>query len=447
MQLMAATQRSAAWPSLMVSKKNAPRIALISLFHLANNIRLVKEADALVSAGYEVDVFATRYLSWAGPGDAALLKHARWRAHFVSYDRTQNPALFWYSRFRRKIASRLWLLLRNRIPSWITDSFAFRALDRVLPEMHSLVMRHPADLYIGHGSQSLPIVVDAARRNHAMAGFDAEDFHLGMKMMNQPSSLDDELTEFTDAQCMRKIQYLTAASPGVAAALARIYPSLQPVPILNVFSLAERPATMRPSRPEDSMRLYWVSQTIGRDRGLEDAVRACALLPPGSVELHLRGNWQVGYERELRCLWDVSTRNPAALVIQELLPPDQMVRAATMYDVGLALETPCSENRRICMNDLSTSKVFTYLLAGLAVAASGVEANPSIFEGSGFTYRSGDAEGLANGLRHWVVNRQALCVARENAWRISEQKYNWEIEQRKLLAMVEGALAGRPVAA
>src|SRR2546422_9615422 len=64
--------------------------------------------------------------------------------------------------------------------------------------------------------------------------------------------------------------------------------------------------------------------------------------------------------------------------------PDSLVRLAAEYDVGLALEVPISENRIICMNDLCTNKVFTYLMAGLAVAASTLGEGATLYEGAGF---------------------------------------------------------------
>jgi hypothetical protein len=37
--------------------------------------------------------------------------------------------------------------------------------------------------------------------------------------------------------------------------------------------------------------------------------------------------------------------------------------------------------------------------------------------------------------------------AREKAWRLSRERFNWDIEQKKLLVAVEKALATAPVSA
>src|SRR5437870_2051059 len=46
------------------------RICLITPGHLATNPRIVKEADALSEAGYEVTVIAANFLDWAHRADA-----------------------------------------------------------------------------------------------------------------------------------------------------------------------------------------------------------------------------------------------------------------------------------------------------------------------------------------------------------------------------------------
>lgn len=417
------------------------RIALVTLFHISNNIRLVKEADALSAAGYDVDVFAAKYLPWAEAGDEIVSRGKQWRVHFVCYDRNRHPALFWYSRFRRKLSSILWCRIKNKAPNFFRRFLMERALDRVLPEMLSLVIGHHADLYIGHGPQSLPVVVRAARRYGAVAGFDAEDFDVGMKHDGAPSDCEDELTGVVVEDHIGRIQHVTAASPGVADALRRTYSGVEALPIRNVFPLNHRPRYHPQTGAPGPLRLYWFSQTIGHDRGLEEAVRACGILPPQSVELHLRGNWSPGYERVLRELWDKHVGSDAKFFIHDILPPDQLVRAASEYDVGLALEVPVSENRRICMRDLCTNKVFTYLLAGLAVAASGLEERLStIYDGAGFAYETGKAESLAAGLHTWVVDRPALQKAREISWRLGEEQYNWDLEKSKLIESIRRVL-------
>jgi glycosyltransferase involved in cell wall biosynthesis len=423
-----------------VNKSKRIRIALVSTFHLANNPRLVKQADALSQAGYEVDVFATKYLDWPDAGDRSLLAGSSWSVQFVDYHPVRRTRLFWYSRVRKKLAKAVWRISSAYLPDKFVEWIAFRALERVYPEIYALVLKKKSDLYIAHGVAALPIAVKAAAKNQGVAGFDFADFHPGMVDVGSEASCEEKISLFIERRYIKKVKQFTAASPGIADAISRFYRLPLPASVLNVFPLRQRPEALRSCSESGPITLCWFSQTIGRDRGLNDAVGACALLPPGSVELHLRGAWAIGYEEEFKKLWQQEVGERAKLFVQGPVPPTQLVKAVAQFDIGLALEIPISENRLICMRDLCTNKVFTYLLAGLAVAASGIEGCSSIFEGAGFTYPTGDPGALASGIGQWVDNRAALQHARSAAWRVAGTCYNWDIEQEKFIATVKEVL-------
>jgi hypothetical protein len=57
-----------------------------------------------------------------------------------------------------------------------------------------------------------------------------------------------------------------------------------------------------------------------------------------------------------------------------MAPPEEMVRQAAPYDIGLSLETDISDNRSLCL----TNKIFTYLLAGVPVLLSDTPAQRAL---------------------------------------------------------------------
>src|SRR5439155_26613326 len=74
----------------------------------------------------------------------------------------------------------------------------------------------------------------------------------------------------------------------------------KPQTIFNAFPLSERNGRMTAAESRDERRaaglsLYWYSQVIGPDRGLDDALEALAGAGDGVV-LHVRGRWASGYE-------------------------------------------------------------------------------------------------------------------------------------------------------
>jgi glycosyltransferase involved in cell wall biosynthesis len=122
-----------------------------------------------------------------------------------------------------------------------------------------------------------------------------------------------------------------------------------------------------------------------------------------------------------------------------------MIRAAAEFDVGLALEQPVSLNRDLCL----TNKIFSYLLAGNAIAASSTTGQRPIIEAigrAGFLYEPGDVDALANGLRSWSHDRQQLQQARWEAWSWGTRQFNWDVEKKKLLNVVSDVLTRRECA-
>jgi hypothetical protein len=410
------------------------KICLVSTGHLSTNPRALKAADALAAAGFDVRVVTINYDPSKWRVDQALMASRRWVYQGVKVPAQGFSRGLWLrSALRQKLYLNCGILRRRpRGPEL--------ALSRYLPQLTRLAGTEPADLFIAHSVQAMPATVAAARQWQAKAGVDFEDIFSGMKSFTAPQTWHDEVAAAVEKKYISEWDYMTAASPGVAAAVAKRYGCPLPVVVLNVFPLAERPA-MPPARDRPGpLRLYWFSQTIGGDRGLTDAIRAMGMLPAGSVELHLRGSCAADVQYLLRRLLDENKVSSQALVFHPLASPEQMIALAAEFDVGLGLEEPVSENRIICMTDLCTNKVFTYLLAGLALAATSEKDSHEVYDGAGFVYPHGQPEKLAAGLRRWQENPAALRAAKAKAWQLGETRYNWDSEKIKLVAAVKQTL-------
>lgn len=407
------------------------RICLVTTGQPSTNPRLVKEADALVAAGYEVSVVGAHWAAWADATDQQLLDARRWSCVLVDWRRSTRPARFWTSRVRHAIARRLVPVVRG-------TRLELAAIHRVGPELASQARRVKADLFIAHNLGALPAAM-AAAGTRLPVGFDAEDFHSGQ--LGDHHGTMRALAERIERRWLPRCAYVTAASPGIADAYARLCGIEPPRVVLNVFPLADRPSA--PKAPTGGpVQLYWFSQTIGPDRGLEDAVRAMGLLGPGATELHVRGVWQAGYEVALRRLAGQVGLGAGAIVHHSPAPPSEMVRRAAEHDIGLALEPPVSENNDI----LWSNKVFTYLLAGLPVALSRTTGQIRLAGELGpasVTYAPGDARALATVLSPWLSEQATLDGARAHAWTLGTSRFNWDLEQGQFLDTVTRVLAAR----
>jgi glycosyltransferase involved in cell wall biosynthesis len=200
----------------------------------------------------------------------------------------------------------------------------------------------------------------------------------------------------------------------------------------------------RDGRAGAPFSLYWYSQTIGAGRGLEDALGALALLSDASrrVTLSIRGSIAAEYEGTLRAMIDRMALGDRVSFLP-VAPADEMVALAAEHDVGLALEQPDTLNRALCV----TNKLFTYLAAGVAVAATDTPGQRTILRAcpdAGFLYAPGDVSSLAGGIRRLIDDDAALASARRAARVAAEERFSWEKEGPRLVAYLVGAPQGGP---
>ena len=414
------------------------RVCLVTTGHPSTNPRLVKEADALVEAGYDVRVVAAKFWRWADAADAAFQSRP-WPVEYVSFGEMASGREGAWPRVRHRIAREAATRTRpQRLPAVVLD----RAVHYVTPELRRRAAAVPADLYIAHNLGALPAAAAAARRHGARLGFDAEDFHRGELRDTPENAARRALVAAVEDRYLPRCDYVTAASDGIADAYASAVGIERPTTILNVFPLAERDVEVAPDElaaevPAGARSLHWFSQTIGPNRGLEDAVRALPLLPD-DVVLSLRGGWAEGYEHDLRSL-------AASLGVDHRLRalphcrPDEVVRRAAQHDVGLALELGETPNRDLCV----TNKLFTYLLAGLPAAATSTAGQRGVcteVPEATRLYEAGDVEGLASALHELLGDPRARAAA----LRAGSQRFNWDAERQRFLDVVRRTVSLPP---
>jgi len=407
-------------------------ICLVTSTHVSYNPRLTKEADTLAAAGYDVRVVAVNVEKWRAQLDDELLPSKMWSLHRVSARREHFGGTF-----RRAVGA-----FRQKFHRLLGDSAD--AYSRYNKELFRAAADEAADLYIAHNLPALPATVRAARVHGAKVGFDAEDFHRGEFPETEATASLRALTSEIERKYMPICDYVTAASEGIGEAYACELGIAKPVTILNVFPKADRfgrtpPAELANERKGDGVSLYWYSQVIGSDRGLADALKATSLLRP-RVRLHVRGQWSSSdYQRTFE-------REAAALGIADRvhsLPPvspNQLIERAAQHDVGLALEPGDRPNNRIA----TSNKLFSYMLAGIALAATDVEGQSRILkqtEGAGFLYSPGSSDVLADNLNKWLDAPKALAQAKERSRFCGETRFCWEIESAKFLEVVARVLS------
>ena len=396
---------------------------LISSGQPSLNPRLVKEADSLCDAGYDVTVLYAYWNAWGTLFDKQLIPAKKWQAIRVAGDPDDNRFTYFLSKLIFRIAQK------------INNAYADKMLDAAIARPAFFLKRkakqYKADIYIAHNLGALPAAVTAAKAHGKPCGFDAEDFHRN-EVSNDVSNPEVILKTHIEDKYLTQLNYFTASSPQIADTYHNLYPDLKPVVLLNVFpkqAIEQKPRAIGP------LKLFWFSQTIGPNRGIESILSALSLLNRSDFELHLLGNQSQGDEDFISKI----TGSGITVKLHNPIPSDDIISFASQFDIGLALENQSPYNRDICL----TNKIFTYMQAGLAVVASDTLAQRSFIADNptiGKVYPNGDEQALADILLSFQQDRTNLEACKSEALRLAQTQYNWETESLKFLAVVKQTL-------
>jgi hypothetical protein len=408
-----------------------PLICLVTPGHVASAPRLVKEADSLVDAGYRVHVVAGRHFGPADPLDADILGAARWSCTRVDY---RSGAGTLARKVLRSFARRLVVhprLATVRLAAMASHAEALR-LSRVAAALQ-------AQLYIGHNLPALPAAALAARALGVPYGFDAEDFH-GAETeaaMNEPAAR--AWVHVLQSKLLSGCAHLTAASPLISLQYKVTY-RVEPRTVLNVFPRSQAPASpvhpgpVTEGRPA---RLYWFSQTVGPDRGLDGAVAILGRMRT-PAELHLRGFPAPGFAAHLNAL---AARAGVTRPIRFLPPgpPTEMARLAAGADLGLSTEPALPPNHNLCL----ANKVFVYLLAGIPQMLSNTSAHTKLAPDLGsaaLLANLAKPDEAARQLDQFLANPVRVAAARASAWDLATRRYCWDVEKELFLESVRAVV-------
>jgi glycosyltransferase involved in cell wall biosynthesis len=413
----------------MASTSTPYRICVVTHGQIGSNPRVVKEAQALVDAGFSTTVIALRMLESIESRDDAVLARARWTVRRI------DMRARWRWRVNRAFqigAREIAYGLKARTLYDFGVGAATIALRRA-------ALQTPADLYIAHYPAALPAAAAAARRYGGRYAYDAEDLQFEDWPSTDAFRKERASVRAVEAHWLRNAAYVSCASPIIADAYRDAYAINRPQVVWNVFPQSEGPSQATPcgTNPHGPS-LYWFSQTIGPDRGLECAVRAIGAART-QPHLHMRGALVPGFRERLESL---AVEIGAGGRLHFLAPdaPDAMPRLASAFDLGLAGETSSAPARDAAVSN----KLFTYLLAGVPPLMS-MTTGQSVFAteigARDWLYPIDDARALAALIDKLLGDSAQLAAARSRAFRLARQRYNWECESKLFLGLVETALS------
>lgn len=398
-------------------------IVLITSGQPATNPRLVKEADCLTAQGYRVTVLYCYWNKWASLADVAIMQGRKWKIIRVGGSPTESPLTYMTSKLIQKLAFCL-----SRISS--NNKVGVYALSRATFPLVQAAKKTIGDFYLAHNLAALPAAVEASRAQQAVAGFDAEDYHRGETEAN-PSSLIRQLKVMLEDRYIPQLDYFSTSSTAIAD-LYKSHYQYQPMVLRNLLPLEPLPFKKELPDGPKTLKLFWFSQTIGPNRGIELIIEALKYLKTPRYELHLLGEPRTGYLKQIVDLAATHGIPPTKLHFHPPVPPGRLFRYCCKFDIGLASEPGhCTNNDAALSN-----KLFTYIQAGLAVLLSDTKAQKTFYDQYpqiGICYKKDCAVDLGQAIQYYIDNDVELRHTKRANFLLGQHTLNWDRESQHFI--------------
>lgn len=384
---------------------------------------MVKEANSIAALGYEVVVIYAQLSKWATKLDKEILSHKteiNWIC--ANEGKIHNRIDYFKIRIRKKIWEKVHVFFGDVFNSSIKSSVLFSQ------ELFKAAIKVKADIYIGHNLGALPAVINASKRFNAKVSFDFEDFHrgeyiIGDSQIQKVKQIEDKFVPLLD--------FATCASPLIEKEYKKLYPNLKIITINNCFPYNYKVHSHIVKTVSEELKLFWFSQNIGKERGLEDFIRAIGLVNDKRIKLTLLGNINDSLKEYFDDISKESGLISDQLIFLDPVPEKDLVKIGQQHHVGLASEIVLQENRDYCL----TNKIFIYLLSENAILFSNTKAQKEFLlqhPGIGHLYNQGNVAEIASYLKNYLQHREILENDRNNSAKLG-LKLNWEKESYKLL--------------
>jgi len=413
-----AVKSEASWAS--------PRVCMHALRPARSDVRLVRAATALAHAGYRVSIVdvehkATRHIAEgvAGHHTAHIALSAIDGAGSLKMKHVVMGAR--WARYYDCIHVVPWLLFK-----------AVRMMRGI-----GAVLREPADVYHASDITALPACLLAARlRRKALI---AELYELPLsqswivsrRLLNAASTLALRLM-------LPRCQGIIVTSPPFANEVRQRFGGSQPVVIRNISPyqplVASERLRQRLGLAADT-RIALYQGGLQPDRGLDAMVRAATHLDPATCIVLLgHGESQPELE-ELILKLGVSKQ----VKIAPAVPYAELQSWTASADIGIVTYRPGSLSVQLHL----PNKVFEYLMAGLPVLTSHLEAVLELIRCYDVSQvvDSTEPAALGQAINAMLADRDGLARMRRNALAACQGELQWEAESSRLVELYREILA------
>lgn len=386
------------------------KICLYTLQKSSNDVRLMREANALVAAGFAVTVI-----------DAESKRVGSEEVNGIHIKHIVMPRWFVSTRFKP------WFLVK-----------ATGAFLRSIPYL----LQTPAHIYHAYNELSLPACCLVAWLRRKPVIFEAYEL-----LLSDPAVKRWPLLRALAIRVLRWMLsdgvVIITPSPGAIQPLRELYQVpdivvLRNVPVYRTVAKTDR-LQMHLGLPSGT-RIALYQGIFQGNRRLDILVRAARFLEQGNV-IVLMGQDLEGTRGALENL--IAEEGVSDKI--KLLPPvpyEELLDWTASAELGLILFSPdYSLNIRYCL----PNKFFEYLMAGLPVLSSSLDILQEIISTHdvGQVVSSLAPEDVGTAINALLADRAALARMSQNALRVAQEEFNWDKEKLALIDLYQQVLSKR----
>lgn len=416
------------------------RVCMHVLGVARTDVRVMREATALVEAGFAVTVVDVEGSQHPNGVHGQYRPPARETIHGINLKHIVSPAWYIPTRFKPWFLVKLVLMILRG---------AFQLL------------RTPADIYHAHDDISLPACYIAARLRRKPLIFDAHELPLTETSVTRWKRLSALAAGLLTYMMWRCAGVITVSAPIAQEIQKQFHGQRRPDQhgqeerrrpgqhgrLLSITLVRNMPAykvvvhndQLRQALGLSSeVRVVLYQGALQANRGLGTLIRAAPFLKPDTV-IVLMGAGSKALLSELRVLIGEEGATERVKLLPAV-PYAELLSWSASADLGLIVYNPeHSLNVRMCL----PNKLFEYLMAGLPILASQLDAVGDVIN----TYQVGQIvpslapQDIAAAISTMLADHSALAQMRHNALELARKEFCWEKEAPSLIDLYHNVLA------
>jgi glycosyltransferase involved in cell wall biosynthesis len=379
-------------------------VVMLVLNAFRHDTRVRKEAKSLTQAGYQVTVFALH--------EAGLCEHEIQDGYQV--DRIH---------------------VRSR--SWGNSSFmrSLKYLEFSLRFVYRTIKLHPAVLHAHDVNALVPGFV-AARLTGAHLIYDSHELWSERRTPLLRAAWLRRLLTFVEGLLARRADAVITVNMSLARHIADRHRTPLPTVIMHSqeYETVERSDVLRQELDIPAGKHIAIyAGRLAPDRGLEYLIEAAEALDRTVVVL-------MGQDRMNGTLQRLIAERGVheRVLIREPAPPAEVLRYVASADLGVVPTQSIDLSYHYSLGN----KIFHYLMAGIPLAVSDQPEKRHIVEtyGVGAVFDQTDPKDIARAVNELLADENEYAAMCQRARKIAREKFNWQIESQKLLALYDRLL-------